>query len=102
MNTNTNLVTVSVTNEWNPLTRPQIIHRDLMSIQQLLELHRYPVKKLASREVWRIGKGDSIWLLSYDANTLQWILFPHSENLACIITQAINLNRSVSQKVKAG
>lgn len=52
-------------------------------------MHGYPIKKLNCREVWRIGKLDNLYLLSYQFDPLGWVLFPHNENLAGIIAYSL-------------
>ena len=67
----------------------QRVKGDIRLIKQGLEIHGYPMKKLNGREVWRIGKGDSLYLLSYHADPFEWVLLPHNDNLARIIAYSL-------------
>lgn len=58
-------------------------------IKEALEMHGYPLKKLNCREVWRIGKGDNLYLLSYYTDPFEWALLPHNDNLALIIAYGL-------------
>lgn len=65
------------------------VKNNIRLIKQGLEVHGYPMKKLNGREVWRIGKGDNLYLLSYYADPFEWVLLPHNDNLAKIIAYSL-------------
>lgn len=67
------------------------IRHDIRLIKQGLELHGYLFKKLNHREVWRIGRTNNLYLLSYQLDPLEWELFPHSENLSKILAWSLDV-----------
>lgn len=66
------------------------IRYELRLIKEGLSLHGYPIKKLAYRECWRIGKIDDLYLLSYQLDPTVWVLFPHNDNLAKIVAWSLS------------
>ena len=69
------------------------IRHDIKLIKQGLEMHGYPFKKLNCREVWRIGKTNDLYLLSYQFDPLEWVLLPYSENLSKIIIWSLHVTQ---------
>lgn len=66
------------------------IRYELRLIKEGLSMHGYPIKKLNCREVWRVGKVDNLYLLSYQLDPPVWVLFPHNDNLAGIIAYSLS------------
>lgn len=66
------------------------IRSELRLIKQGLEIHGYPIKKLSHRETWRIGKTDDLYLLSYQLDPLEWVLFPYNQNLVEILNWSLS------------
>lgn len=65
------------------------IRAELRLIKQGLLMHGYPIKKLSYRETWRIGKADDLYLLSYQLDPHQWVLFPYNQNLTQIVSWSL-------------
>lgn len=87
--------------EFNRHTYSKIRH-EVQLIKEGLQMHGYPIKKLNCREVWKIGKGDSLYLLSYQLDPFAWVLFPHSENLAQIITHCSQYRQALNTRYEIG
>lgn len=83
-----NLTTIRTTNNWNPLDRPTKIDREIRLITNFFTVNNWQIKKLNSRELWQIGKGDYVHFLSYTDSGC-WVLFPHNDQLASMLIEAL-------------
>lgn len=67
------------------------IRYELRLIKEGLQIHGYPIKKLTHREVWRIGKADDLYLLSYQLDPSNvWVVFPYNQNLVQVVTWSLS------------
>lgn len=83
--------------QFNHHTLSKIRH-ELRLINEGLSMHGYLFKKLNCREVWRVGKLDNLYLLSYQIDPIAWVLFPHNDNLARIIAYSLTEVTAIAEE----